>query len=136
MKIKFFLSLIAFVLLGSLTFSQVSVVNAVSNSLQTNPITGPITSAVHILKGRVGIRIGKFIFPAIGVSVNATNTSSASASVVTTRINSQGEYSFNLKEGSYNVSIKDLPHVDFLINEKFVQLNQDRANIDFLGVLR
>jgi len=130
------LSLIAFVLLGSLTFSQVSVVNAVSNSLQTNPITGPITSAVHILKGRVGIRIGKFIFPAIGVSVNATNTSSASASVVTTRINSQGEYSFNLKEGSYNVSIKDLPHVDFLINEKFVQLNQDRANIDFLGVLR
>ena len=130
------MSLIAFVLLGSLTFSQVSVVNAVSNSLQTNPITGPITSAVHILKGRVGIRIGKFIFPAIGVSVNATNTSSASASVVTTRINSQGEYSFNLKEGSYNVSIKDLPHVDFLINEKFVQLNQDRANIDFLGVLR
>ncbi len=128
------MGLIAFVLLGSLTFSQVSVVNAVSHSLQTSPITGPITSAVHILKGRVGIRIGKFIFPAVGLSVYATNT--ATAEVSTAKINSQAEYSFSLKEGSYVVSIKDLPHVDFLTNEVLVLLNQDKAKIDFLGIIR
>jgi hypothetical protein len=132
MNLKIFALAISFVIFSALVLSQAGIVNAVTNT--NSPITAPITSATHILKGRVGIRIAQYIYPAIGVTVNVLNTKTNT--VNSTKIDSMGQYSFNLAEGDYVVSIKDLPHVDFLTNEKTVKLNQNVDKVDFYGVWR
>ena len=139
MKVKLIIATVAFLLLGGLTLSQVSRVNAISISGQISPITGPITSAAHILKGRIGIRVINLIYPATGVTVKATNflTGSKNTTTHTAIVDSQGSYSFVLNEGNYIVSVNDSPHVDFPINEKPVSLYQDSINtIEFLGIYR
>lgn len=140
MNIKLILSLIVFAFVGILTLSQVGVVNA-STNFSNHLISGPITS-FHTLGGKITYRFIQRgvvttgiinIVPAANVTVNATNKTTNET--YSTQTDSDGTYSFNLSEGTYQINSSDNQNTKFSPSNPTKVLNKDRLNTNFQGTI-
>lgn len=140
MNIKLILSLIVFAFAGILTISQVGIVNA-STNFSDHLISGPITS-FHTLGGKITYRFIQRgiisagiinIVPAANVTVKATNK--LTNQEYTTQSDSNGTYSFNLSEGTYQINASDNQNTKFNPSNPTKVLNKDRLNTNFQGTI-